>query len=153
MQTDYQGSETDRAQDTLAIRASLNRMVEAWDDGDAAKFAAEFSAEATYVIFVGLVYEGRAEIEEGHVPVLEKWQKGTRMSQHVRSIRFLGDDVATVLSEGGIGKRRVRHDKIQTYVFRRDFEGRWACESFQNTKMNRLFIRINALSTRRTRRS
>lgn len=89
--------------DTIAtpdtIDDVLTRISAAWDAGDAAAFAREFTEDATYVIFVGLVYEGRAAIERGHVPVFEKWQKGSRMRIQVQSVRHLGDDVAVALTE------------------------------------------------------
>ena len=135
--------------DTIAtpdtIDDVLTRISAAWDAGDAAAFACEFTDDATYVIFVGLAYEGRAAIEHGHVPVFEKWQKGSRMRIQVRSVRHLGDDVAVVLTEGGIGKgRRIPIDKVQSFTMvRRD--GRWQCAAFQNTKKNRWFIRMNRL--------
>jgi uncharacterized protein (TIGR02246 family) len=147
MQIDYQRNDRAVQADESGIRASLERMVTAWDAGDARAFAAEFTEEATYVIYVGLVYQGRREIERGHIPVFEKWQKGTRMSMLVRSIRLLGEDTAVVLTEGGIGKGRVRRDKVQTYTFVREADGRWRCASFQNTRKNRLFIRMNERAT------
>src|SRR4051812_48058381 len=101
MQIDYQFPEAIRQQDDTEIRASLERMVAAWDAGDAAAFAAEFTSDATYVIYVGLVYQGRAAIESGHIPVFQKWQKGTRMSMLVRSVRTIGEGTAVVLTEGG----------------------------------------------------
>lgn len=125
------------------IEDVLARISQAWNAGDAAAFGREFTEDATYVIFVGLVNEGRRAIEVAHVPVFEKWQKGSRMRIEVRSVRYLGDDVAIVLTEGGIGKgRRLPVDKVQTFTMvRRD--GRWQCAAFQNTKKNRLFIRLN----------
>ena len=94
MQIDYQDIATTAQHDDSGIRASLERMIAAWDAGDARTFADEFTEDASYVIYVGLVYQGREEIERGHVPVFEKWQKGTRMSMLVRSIRLL--DASTV---------------------------------------------------------
>jgi uncharacterized protein (TIGR02246 family) len=126
------------------IEAALARLSAAWDAGDAAAYAREFTDDATYVIYAGIVYEGRAAIERGHVPVFEKWQRGSRMRMRVRSVRHLGDDVAVVLTEGGIGKRRIPVNKVQTFTMvRRD--GRWRCAAFQNTKKNRLFIRMNRI--------
>ena len=62
----------------------------------------------------------------------------------VLSLRHLGDDVAVVLTEGGIGTRRIPIDKVQTFTMvRRD--GRWQCAAFQNTKKNRFFIRMNRI--------
>ena len=126
------------------IEAALARLSAAWDAGDAAAYAREFTDDATYVIYAGIVYEGRAAIERGHVPVFEKWQRGSRMRMRVRTVRHPGDDVAVVLTEGGIGKRRIPIDKVQTFTMvRRD--GRWRCAAFQNTKKNRLFIRMNRI--------
>ncbi|TYL52853.1 SgcJ/EcaC family oxidoreductase [Agromyces mariniharenae] len=125
------------------IEAALARVSAAWDAGDATAYANEFTDDATYVIYAGIVYAGREAIERGHVPVFEKWQKGSRMRMRVISVRPIGDDVAVVLTEGGIGKRRIPIDKVQTFtMLRRD--GRWQCAAFQNTKKNRLFIRMNS---------
>jgi uncharacterized protein (TIGR02246 family) len=137
----------ERTTSTDTIEAALARISAAWDAGDASAFAREFTHDATYVIYVGLVYEGRAAIERGHVPVFEKWQRGSTMRMRVLGIRHPSPDVAIVLTEGGIGKRgRVPIDKVQTFtmVLR---DGRWQCAAFQNTKKNRLFIRMNAMST------
>ena len=126
------------------IEAALARLSAAWDAGDAAAYAREFAEDATYVIYAGIAYEGREAIERGHVPVFEKWQQGSRMRMRVISVRPLGDEVAVVLTEGGIGRRRIPIDKVQTFTMvRRD--GRWQCAAFQNTKKNRLFIRMNRL--------
>src|SRR5438477_493464 len=88
-----------------AVDACLNRIVAAWDAGDARAFAAEFTEQATYVIFAGIVSVGREEIEAAHVPVFEKWQKGSRMV--LRELHRLdAGDAVVVLTDGGIGKGR-----------------------------------------------
>lgn len=98
------------------------------------------------MIFAGIVSLGRAEIEKAHVPVFEKWQKGSRMSMRELHRRVSGNSVI-VVTEGGIGKGwRIRHDKVQTFVFVND-EGAWRCAAFQNTKKNGLFVWINARAT------
>jgi uncharacterized protein (TIGR02246 family) len=126
-----------------AVDATLSRMAAAWDAGNARAFAAEFTEDASYVIFAGIVSLGRAEIEKAHVPVFEKWQKGSRMSMNELH-RHISADAVIVVTEGGIGKgRRVRHDKVQTFVFVDD-AGAWRCAAFQNTKKNGLFVRVNA---------
>lgn len=130
------------------IAQSLDRMRRAWDDGDATAYAAEFTEDAMYVIFAGIVSHGRDEIRADHVPVFERWQRGSRMSMSVLEVRMLGDDAAVVLTEGGIGKARtIRHDKVQTFVMVRDGD-RWRCASFQNTKRNTLFAAVNARAKR-----
>ncbi|MET0692786.1 MAG: SgcJ/EcaC family oxidoreductase [Propionibacteriaceae bacterium] len=133
------------------IQQSFDRMTAAWDAGDADAFAAEFTEDASYVIYVGLTYFGRAAIRDAHVPVFEKWQKGSRLSMTVLDIRVVADGVAVVTTEGGLGKgRSIKHDKVQTYVMV-DTDDGWRCAAFQNTKKNRLFIAANRWSERRQR--
>ncbi|UJP10399.1 SgcJ/EcaC family oxidoreductase [Microbacterium sp. KUDC0406] len=138
------------------IDETLDNIRAAWDAGDADAYAAEFTEDASYVIFAGLISSGRGEIRADHVPVFERWQRGSRMSMSVLDVRMLGEDVAVVVTDGGIGKARrirhdrtvrhdraVRHDKVQTYVLVREGD-RWRCAAFQNTKRNRLFAAVNA---------
>jgi uncharacterized protein (TIGR02246 family) len=130
-----------------AVNACLTRITAAWDAGDAAAFAAEFTHDATYVIYAGIVSQGRAEIEAAHVPVFARWQKGSRMSMRELHRHDSGGSVI-VVSEGGIGKRRrIPHDKVQTFVFVDDGDA-WRCAAFQNTKKNRLFVWMNARASR-----
>lgn len=131
------------------IQQALDRISAAWGAGDADAYAAQFTDDANYVIFAGLISRGRDEIRADHVPVFEKWQRGTRMSMKVLDVRLLGDDAAVVLTEGGIGKRPpIAHDKVQTFVFVREGE-RWLCAAFQNTKRNRILAAINAREKQR----
>jgi uncharacterized protein (TIGR02246 family) len=62
------------------VEACLDRIRSAWDAGDAHAFVAEFTEDATYVIFLGEALTGRAEIEATHLDVLGKWQRGRRWS-------------------------------------------------------------------------
>jgi uncharacterized protein (TIGR02246 family) len=123
---------------TLAdsINAYLERTKSAWNAGDAHALAAEFTDDATFVIFLGEALLGRAEIEASHIDVLGKWLKGTKMVLKALSIRALADDVASVLAVGGLGAvEPIRYDMIQTFTLIRQNE-RWMCSAFQNTKMS-----------------
>ena len=135
--------------ESTEVLAALDRIRAAWDAGDASALAAEFTVDATYVIFVGLYDRGREAIRRSHVPVFEKWQRGSRMSMRVLDARFPAPDVAIVLTEGGIGKRsRIPHDKVQTFVMVRD-DDTWRCAAFQNTRKQRLFIAMNRIAMNR----
>jgi uncharacterized protein (TIGR02246 family) len=118
------------------VEDCLGRIQAAWNAGDARAFAASFTEDATYVIFLGDALIGRSEIEANHVDVLTKWQKGTRMAIKALRKTPLGDDAAIVLTAGGIGAgESIPYDKLQTFTLvRRD--GRWLCAAFQNTKMS-----------------
>ena len=136
----------DHDADRAGVAAALDRIRAAWDAGDAGALAAEFTDDASYVIFVGLHYLGREAIRRSHVPVFEKWQRGSRMSMAVLDLRFPTPDVAIVLTEGGIGKRsRIPHDKVQTFVMVRAGDT-WRCAAFQNTRKQRLFMAMNRLA-------
>ncbi|MFD5224502.1 SgcJ/EcaC family oxidoreductase [Microbacterium sp. NPDC058342] len=125
----------------------LGLMVAAWDAGDAKAYADLFTEDATYVTFIGTVSRGRAAIARDHEPVLTRFQKGSRMSVRVTDIRFIGTDLAIVVSEGGIGKRdRIKLDKVQTFVFKRGVDGRWLCAAFQNSKKNKFTALLAARS-------
>jgi uncharacterized protein (TIGR02246 family) len=118
------------------IEACLGRIKSAWDLGDARAYAAEFTEDATYVIFLGEALSGRAEIESTHVDVFAKWQKGMRMAVRSLTVRPLADDVMSVLTVGGLGQKEpIRYDKFQTFTFVRRND-RWMCSAFQNTKMS-----------------
>jgi uncharacterized protein (TIGR02246 family) len=124
------------------IEACLDRIRSAWNAGDAHAFAAAFTEDATYVIYLGEALRGRDEIESNHVSVLTKWRKGTRMAVKVISVRSIADDAVSVLTVGGIGKRVViPYDKVQTFIMIRR-EGRWMCAAFQNTEMSRRAKRL-----------
>ncbi|MFE6736961.1 SgcJ/EcaC family oxidoreductase [Microbacterium sp. NPDC057650] len=137
------------------IDEALDRIRRAWDAGDATAYAEEFTDDASYVIFAGLISTGRDEIRADHVPVFERWQRGSRMSMKVLDVRMLGEDAAVIVTEGGIGKGRgirqagdIKHDKVQTYVLVREGD-RWRCAAFQNTKRNRLFAAVNSREKQR----
>jgi uncharacterized protein (TIGR02246 family) len=135
------------------IKNLLSRMVAAWDAGDARAYAREFTEEANYVIYAGIAYRGREEIERGHVPVFETYQRGSTMRIRVLSATHLSDDVAVVLTEGGLGKRKPgKLNKVQTFTLVRQ-DGTWRCAAFQNTKKNRVMVAVNAWDTRRRERA
>ena len=134
---------------TDTIEGFLERIVSAWNAGDATAYAEEFTDDATYVVFMGLVLRGREAIEAEHVPVFSTYQRGSRMSIRVLDVRMPADDVAVVVSVGGIGTgRRIPEDKVQSFTLVRE-EGRWRCAAFQNTKQQRLMLRMHALFNRR----
>lgn len=136
-----------------AVTAVLDRMVAAWDAGDAHAYAAEFTEDASYVIYAGIAYQGREEIERSHVTVFETYQRGSRMTMKVLSTTALSDDVVVVLTEGGLSRRGpARLTKVQTFTLVREGDV-WRCAAFQNTKKNRMMIAVNTWDTRRRQRA
>jgi uncharacterized protein (TIGR02246 family) len=123
-----------------ALRAAaedfLDRFRTAWDAGDARAYAALFTEDATYVIFLGEAMLGRDAIERNHVDVFGRWQKGSKTRVKAIGVQSLGADVCTVLTVGGIGERApIAYDKIQTLTLVRRAD-RWLCAAFHNTAMS-----------------
>jgi uncharacterized protein (TIGR02246 family) len=128
-----------------SIELSLERMKRAWDTGDAGAYAAQFTTDASYVIYTGLCYLGRSAIENAHAVVFDKWQKGTTMALEILAIRQIGEQTAVVVTEGGVGKgNAVTRDKVQTFTMVRCGD-QWLCAAFQNTKKNRFLMTISRL--------
>jgi len=139
--------DTARVSDT--IEAFLERIVSTWNAGDANAYAEEFTEDATYVVFMGLVLRGRASIRAEHVPVFSTYQRGSRMTIRVLDVRTPAPDIAIVVTTGGIGTgRRLPEDKVQTFTLVLH-DGRWRCAAFQNTKRQRVMLRVHALFNRR----
>ena len=116
--------------------ACLRRIEAAWNAANARAYAAEFTEDATYVVFMGQLLAGRAEIETNHEDVFNVWQKGKKMAVTPLHTRPLSDDVVSVLTIGGLGEVEPIHfDKFQTFTFVRRGK-RWFCASFHNTKMS-----------------
>lgn len=135
---------TDEARPVIAtvgeedsIERFLERLRFAWDAGDAHAYAREFTEDAIYVIFLGEALLGRDAIEQSHELVFRRWQRGTRMRVRPIEVRCLDAEAVSVLTVGGIGKGAVVPlDKLQTYTLVRR-NGRWVCQTFQNTKMSK----------------
>jgi uncharacterized protein (TIGR02246 family) len=124
----------------VEIEETLAALVRAWDAGDAASFARLFTENATYVVYFGASYIGREAIERAHVPLFERFGRGSRMRLEIRARRLLTSDTAVVLTEGGVGKSTpLPLDKVQTFTLVKTADG-WKCAAFQNTKKNRLFL-------------
>lgn len=137
----------------IGIRTCLDRITAAWDAGDARAYAAQFTPDASYVIYVGDASLGRDAIERAHARLFATWLKGTRMDMRIIQARHIAPGTAVVLTEGGIGKgRTIRRDKLQTFTLVEEEDGAgdplWRCAAFQNTRRNRLLLRVQRLFDR-----
>lgn len=143
----------DRHTDEAAIRELLDRQAEAWAAGDAEAYASGFTPDADYITFLGTHYKGRAAIAAAHVPLFEKFQKGSHLDGEITALRFLGPDVALIHGKGAVVKgrqRRARHNtKVQTTIAVRR-NGKWLIAAFHNTKHRWLLETLSARFDSRT---
>jgi uncharacterized protein (TIGR02246 family) len=129
----------ERAAEEAAIRELHVRLLDAWEQGSGEAFAAPFSADADFVAFDGSVLRGREQIAATHQQLFDRWLKGSRLVDEQTRVRFLGSDVAIVMSVGGTVMRgksepAPERDSIQTLVAVRE-AGAWSFVSFQNTRI------------------
>ncbi|MDL2719015.1 MAG: SgcJ/EcaC family oxidoreductase [Acidobacteriota bacterium] len=84
------------AAEEASIRKVIDAEEDAWNRGDAKKFAARFQEEGSFTDVFGAVSRGRAELEKRQVELFSSLFKGSRLALKVRRVRFLRPDVAIV---------------------------------------------------------
>jgi uncharacterized protein (TIGR02246 family) len=129
----------DAEADQTAVRSLYTELMEAWNRGSGADFAAVFAEDGDLVAFDGTHLAGRAVIEAAQQELFDKWMKGTRLIGEVRGVRFLGPDVAVMHAMGNTiprGKKKPNRARasIQTLVATRGDHG-WRLAAFQNTRV------------------
>jgi uncharacterized protein (TIGR02246 family) len=87
------------AEDEKAIRAVLDRFVDAWNKHDAKAFAAVFAEDADFTNVAGTSARGRGAIEEFHAAKFATIFKDSIQSIVAVRIRFVRPDVAAVEME------------------------------------------------------
>ena len=126
------GSDTDRQ----AIRDVLASLYKAWEAGDADAFVADYTEDAT-VVQPGVYKKDREEIRTTMAAAFAGPLSGSRATDHPSAIRFLTNDTAIVISQGGIifpGQDAVTSEGLirATWVLvRRD--GSWRIASYHNS--------------------
>jgi uncharacterized protein (TIGR02246 family) len=126
-----------------AVDDVLGRLSAAWNAGDAAAYAAEFTPDATYVVFDGTVLRGRGEIEGSHRWLFDGPLRGSTMGfatgDEGPQVRAVAPGVAHVLADGGgvrpEGAEIVTADRrsVVSLVLVED-GATWRVAAFQNTR-------------------
>ena len=125
------------------VRAVLDRLVEAWNSGDAAAYGRLFTEDADYVTFFGMNFPGRDAIESSHRALFEGPLRGSKLTGKLGAsakIRFVRPDVAVALVGGGsslAGSDTTDEGRESTVGFAlvRE-EGEWLITAFQNTRVS-----------------
>lgn len=131
-------------QTTAEIRQLLERLALSWNAGDAAAYGEDFTADASYVTFVGTVYRGRTDLVAGHAALFGKFLKDSKMFSELVELRTYGDRTAIAVTRGDVGKKRpARLSKVQTFTLVREDDGQWRVAAFHNTKHARLMEAIS----------
>jgi uncharacterized protein (TIGR02246 family) len=129
---------TQTAADEDAIRAIHQRMIDAWNAGDGAAFAAPFTDDADFVAFEGTHLKGRQEIALFHQRIFDTVVKGSRLEGEVKFVRLLSPMLAVMHSVVRVTLRgqteaSPSRDSMQlTVVTKRDAD--WRGEGLMNAR-------------------
>jgi uncharacterized protein (TIGR02246 family) len=130
---------TTQTGDENAIRAIHQRMIDAWNTGNGAAFAAPFTEDADFVAFEGTHLIGRQEITSFHQRMFDTVVKGSRLEGgEVNFVHFLGPALAVMHSVvrvtlPGQTKPSPSRDSMQLAVVRKR-NGDWHCEALMNAR-------------------
>jgi len=125
-----------RVEDEAAINAMLAEMYQAWTANDADGFVKYYTDDATAVL-PGSLRGSRKVIRDSMVAGFDGPLRGSSTVDKQLSLRFVGEDAAIAISEGGIlfaGEDAVPEArKIHaTWVFERR-DGRWMVAAYHNS--------------------
>lgn len=131
--------------DSIAASPSIESEVaplvrglqDAWNAGDAARFAAPFADDADFVNVYGMYAHGRDAIRAGHEGIFRSIYAGSRVEYRVKSARRLRGDVALVHLHAHLsvpaGPMAGENDALPSMVLVREGGGEWRIASFHNT--------------------
>jgi uncharacterized protein (TIGR02246 family) len=124
--------------DETAVRALYIHLMDGWNAGSGALFAAPFADDADLVGFDGTHLRGREAIAAFHQQLFDTYVQGSRLVGKITGVRFLTADVALMHAVGGTvlaGASDLAPDRnsVQTLVAVRD-GGVWRLAAFQNTR-------------------
>jgi uncharacterized protein (TIGR02246 family) len=138
---DHGGPSANHSRDEAAVRALYQELMDGWNRGSGAAFAAVFTEDGDLVAFDGTHFKGREQIAPFHQQLFDKWLKGSRLVGRVEDARFLSPDVALMHAVGGTVMRgksepSPERDSIQTLVATRQEGDQWRLAAFQNTRLH-----------------
>jgi uncharacterized protein (TIGR02246 family) len=139
MQSDLLPRRTTPISDEATVRMLYQQLMDGWNQGSGAAFAAVFAEDGDLIGFDGTQFEGRQAIAEFHQPLFATHLKGSRLVGEITKVRFLAEDVALMHAIGGTILAGAQaptpeRDSIQTLVaVRRD--DTWQLAAFQNTRV------------------
>jgi uncharacterized protein (TIGR02246 family) len=127
---------SDRTDDEAAVQAVLAASYAAWAAGDADGMVADYTADAT-AIMPGSLRNGRAAVRDSMAMAFQGPLRGSSTDDKQLSIRFLGPDVAVVVSESGIlfaGQSEVPDaGKVNATWVLEKRDDRWLIAAYHNS--------------------
>jgi uncharacterized protein (TIGR02246 family) len=125
--------------DQQAVLGVLKGVREAWEANDAEAFVADYLDDAS-VVQPGVYRKDRQEIQSSMAGAFAGPLKGSRVIDQPQDVRFLNEDTAIVISEGGIvfpGQNAVPSEGTvrATWVLAKR-DGRWHVAAYHYSAAN-----------------
>jgi uncharacterized protein (TIGR02246 family) len=125
--------------DQQAVLGVLKGVYEAWEANDAEAFVADYLDDAS-VVQPGVYKKDRQEIQSTMAGGFAGPLKGSRVIDQPRDVRFLNEDTAIVISEGGMvfpGQNAVPSEGTvrATWVLAKR-DGRWLVAAYHYSAAN-----------------
>jgi uncharacterized protein (TIGR02246 family) len=122
--------------DRQAVLDVLKRGYKAWEENDAAAFVSVYLDDAS-VVQPGIYKKDREEIRTTMAAGFAGRLRGSRAIDHPQDLRFLTEDTAIVVSEGGIvfpGQDAVPSEALvrATWVLAKR-DGNWYVAAYHNS--------------------
>lgn len=130
------------AADKVAIRQMLDRMREAWADGDGSALASLFTEDARYVEAPGIRRTGRQAIADSHQKIFGTFFAHTRLGEsYPVELQPVTPDVVLIHASGSVlfpgeSEQRVPPNGLMSMVAVRE-GGTWRLVLFHNTPTGR----------------
>lgn len=135
-------SQQGQVKDRTAIAQTVQRFLDAWNTHDAHAFALTFTEDADFTNVAGAHARGRDNVEAFHAPVFAGIFKESHQTAKIRSIRFLGPDLAAVDVDWEMtgakspdGTLRAYRRGLLNWVMARQPDGAWLIKIMHNTDL------------------
>jgi uncharacterized protein (TIGR02246 family) len=123
-------------EDQQAVLGVIKGVYAAWEANDAEAFVADYLDDAS-VVQPGVYKKDRQEVQSTMAGGFAGPLKGSRVIDEPQDVRFLNEDTAIVISEGGIvfpGQNAVPSEGMvrATWVLAKR-DGRWCVAAYHNS--------------------
>jgi uncharacterized protein (TIGR02246 family) len=128
------GADTEE-KDRAAIEQTVANFMAAWNTHDVHALAASFTEDNDFTNAFGDHTQGRAPIEATYGPMLQGVFKETRQTGHIRIIRFLSSNLASVDVDWEMtgaknpdGTPRPARKGLHSWIMAKQSDGTWLVE-------------------------
>jgi uncharacterized protein (TIGR02246 family) len=124
--------------DETTIKDFLTNMIDGWNRGNAAEFAAHFARDADFIAFEGTHLKGRDQILGFHQRLFDTELKGTRLEGGVKFVRLLGPALAVMHAWAtttlpGQTNTSPSRDSMQLFIATKR-DGEWRFDAMLNAR-------------------